>query len=116
MSVCKRDQPMQAQAAIFSVLFAALHNVDVKLGNVDEALHQRCVLRCLTHCMYPTPTSDVKHCVLTCRDRCVEEALEVASHAGRLNHALAFALFSAILVVLAYVYVQSRYIEKLRRL
>lgn len=107
---------MQAPAAILTVLFAALHNVDVKLGNVDEALHQRCVLRCLTHCVHPTPTSDVQHCVFTCRDRCVEEALEVESHTGRLNHALALALLSVVFVILAYVYVQSRYSEKLRRL
>jgi len=57
----------------FSLLLDAMHNERVAAGNMDEALHQRCVLRCFTQCLHPVRATDTLHCVETCRDLCVHE-------------------------------------------
>jgi len=63
-----------------TVLLSALHNEYVANGNIDEAVHQRCVLRCFGQCLYPTPASDPHQCVHVCRDMCLAED---AGSAGR---------------------------------
>ena len=57
----------------FTLLLDALHDERVAAGTIDEALHQRCVLRCFRQCLHPVRATDARHCIEVCRDLCLRE-------------------------------------------
>ena len=55
------------------LLAARLHNDRVARGDVDEATHQRCALRCWSQSLYPTPALEASVASSTCYERCLGE-------------------------------------------
>jgi hypothetical protein len=91
-----------------NVLAAALRNEYVAHGHVDEATHQRCVLRCFGQCAAATPREppafDVPRCLAECRDLCLTEHV-----VAPVPPAVSWIPFAACLFIAAVVALRMRY-------
>lgn len=66
--------------------FAAYDNPSVTAGSVSVELNAACVHQCLPVCTRSGMAHDLRQCLVTCRDRCITERQDEATHPQYPDH------------------------------